>query len=271
MTIDPASRHGPGSGGRFDGSVAAVTGGASGIGKAIAVGLAAEGARVAIFDVDGARAVETAEQVAGSPNVSVGLAVDVRVRPAVAAAVEEVISRYGQLDLLVNCAGVVGRGPIAELPEATWRRVLGVNLDGVFFTCQAAFPHLAGSPRGAVVNIASTAGVVSHPGGGAYGPSKAAVVALTKQLAAEWGPARIRVNAVSPGTTDTPLTRDAFVGAVRQAREERIPLGRLAAPDDIAAVVLFLLSADARYVTGQDVRVDGGFTQTLFTGPDAWR
>ena len=233
--------------------VAVVTGGASGIGRAIAAALIAEGARVYLLDV-----AEPAELPAGMAGM---VHADVREPAAVAAALARVAQAEGGLDVLVNSAGVLGSGGFAEADLAQWRRIEGVNLTGVVVCCQAAIPHLGARRRGRIVNIAS---VAAFRGGGAvgnvlYGASKAGVVALTLGLARELGPAGITVNAIAPGITPTAMTA-AHLGVRRAAAiARRVPLGRLARAEDTAAVAAFLASDRAGFISGTVIPVDGGW------------
>ncbi len=239
---------------------ALVTGAGSGIGRAIARRLAGDGYRVAVNDVDPTAAARAAAEIGGVPIVA-----DVGDRAAVGRMVAEAVGALGTLDLLVNNAGVCRLGAIAEFPEADWRATFRVNVDGVFFCCQAVLPHMARQGRGNIVNIASWSGKSGAAYFGPYCASKFAVVGLTQSLAREAAGQGIRVNAVCPGIVAGTGMRagvDAQARAVgRPTGAERvglIPLGRLAEPEDIAAVVAFLASDEARYMTGQAINVTGG-------------
>lgn len=242
------------------GRTALVTGAGTGIGRAIAGRLAASGYRVVVNDLDGAAAERAAAEVGG-----VTVAADVGDRAAVGRMVAGAVAALGRLDVLVNNAGICRLGPIADFPEADWRATFRVNVDGVFFCCQAVLPHMARQGAGHIVNIASWSGKAGAAHFGAYCASKFAVIGLTQALAREVAGQGIRVNAVCPGIvggTDMRADIDAQSRAAgRPTAEERlplIPLGRLAEPADVAAVVAFLVSEEARYMTGQAINVTGG-------------
>lgn len=170
---------------------------------------------------------------------------------------------FGRLDLLVNSAGVIGPGRLEDCPLDLWRTLFQVNVDGALLLGRSCLPHLRKSRAAAIVNVASLAGGRAYPNGGAYGPSKAALISLTRQMAVEWAGDRIRVNVVSPGTIDTPLMRANMTDGFIRDRTERTPLGRLGACEEIAAVILFLASPAASFITGQDITCDGGLSQAL--------
>ena len=243
---------------RFEGLVALVTGATSGTGAAVCERLAAEGAAVCCADVAGAEATAARLERAWS------LAMDVTDAAQVAAGVGAVIERAGRLDVLVNCAGLDGQvAPVAELEPGNLDAVVAVNLRGPFLTMRAALPAMAAAGRGAVVNVASVFATAGTPGFGHYGAAKAGLLALTRSAAVEYGPAGVRVNALSPSVIDTPTfrrTSQHLPSEAIQAALERHPLRRIAAPAEVAAVVAFLASEDASYVSGVDLPVDGGYT-----------
>ncbi|HEU0113736.1 MAG TPA: SDR family NAD(P)-dependent oxidoreductase [Thermomicrobiales bacterium] len=255
---------------RFDGRVAIVTGGAMGIGRAIVERLAAEGAAVVVADrnVEGGEAVARALGDAGWRVRFVPC--DVARSDDVRALLATTLAEAGRLDVLVNDAGIPGpHGPIDELADEDWNRVLAVNLGGVFHCVKHAVPALAASGRGAIVNIASTFGMVGAHGSPAYAATKGGVIALTRQLAVDLGPRGIRANAVCPGYVDNDMdqrrTRMAPAAAAanfaeRDRAAQLQPLGRQADVSEIAAAVAFLASDDASFMTGAILPVDGGCT-----------
>lgn len=237
--------------------VALVTGAARGIGRAIAERFLSLGWAVALLDIDGETLAATEAALAPHGTV-LALHGDVAEAAHGARAVAETVARLGRLDALVNNAGVAVFKPILETTEAEWARVLAVNLTGPFLMTQAAAPHLA-QTRGAVVNITSISGLRASTLRVAYGVSKAGLAQLTRQQAAELGELGIRVNAVAPGPVDTAMARQVHSPAIRAAYHDAIPLNRYGEEEEIAAMVCFLCSDTASYVTGQVIAVDGGF------------
>lgn len=229
------------------GAVALVTGGAGGIGAAIAATLARRGAIVALAD----------RAPIGQPADSTHQ-VDVTDRGSCATVVDQVLQARGRLDILVNAAGITRRGPLATFDQADWRELLEVNLSGTLWMCQAGYAALR-SARGAVVNVASVLGLRVMSGSVPYSVSKAAVLHLTRGLAREWGPDGIRVNAVAPTVVPTGMTADLLADpAWLDGKVAGIPLGRVAQPEDVAAAVAYLAGPEAGFVTGQTLAVDGG-------------
>ncbi len=252
-------------GGRFAAKVAFITGAGSGIGRAVALRLAAEGAAVVVSDVDAGSANKTAEAVLADGGRSLSLALDTTDEAAVEAAIERSVRELGGIDVLVNCAGVPGPlgGPV-DIETAAFEQTLKVNVHGLFLTCKHALPHLVAS-RGNIVNIASVAGL---SGGGppligplvAYTTSKHAVIGLTRSIAYQYGADGVRANAVCPGSIVTGMTSPlmqsrGYVDAVSEAT----PLGRWGSADEVAACVAFLASSDAAFVSADVMTVDGGF------------
>ncbi len=238
------------------GKLCVVTGGASGIGEAVARLLAARGGRVAIADIDLPRAEAAAGAIGGSAyRLDVGVSAEIE---QVAARIE---AEIGAVDILVTSAGVIQR-PVSpnELSEADWDRIFRVDLRGTWACCTAFGRAMVRRRRGSIVTIASIAGMRSMPLH-AYSPAKAAVISLTQNLAAEWGPAGVRVNAVSPGFTRTPALQAAIDKGERDvsALEENAALGRLVEPDEIARAVAFLASDEASAITGINLPVDVGW------------
>jgi NAD(P)-dependent dehydrogenase (short-subunit alcohol dehydrogenase family) len=257
-----ASASGVPAGGAFAGRVVVVTGAARGIGDAIVRAFAEQGGQAVAFDL-----LEPPEPRPGTRYVSV----DVSDARAVKDAVEGVAATEGRIDVLVNNAGIQRVGPTDEMPVETWQAVIDTNLTGAFLCAAAVIPIMRGQGSGSIVQIASAAAFVGMPGRGPYSAAKAGMLGLTRELAVELAPAGIRVNAVAPGFTRTGLVDQAIAdGSLNeQWMLERVPLGRLAQPDEIARVVRFLASDDASYITGQCLIVDGGWTvQGIGAAPD---
>jgi NAD(P)-dependent dehydrogenase (short-subunit alcohol dehydrogenase family) len=245
----------------LDGRVAVVTGGARGIGRAIATRFLEHGATVVIADRDIATAEATAVELGSVGPVS-AIALDVTDWAAVDRVMGEVVAAHGRLDICVNNAGVQAIAPSLEMTQEAWDHVLSVNLTGVFACAQAAGRRMVERGQGSIINMASSAGVLAIPGRAPYCATKAAVISLTKVLAVEWAADGVRVNALGPGWVQTDLVR-AAIDAGRLSEVDiarRTPLGRLAEPGEIADAALFLASDRSTYFTGQTLFPDGGFT-----------
>jgi meso-butanediol dehydrogenase/(S,S)-butanediol dehydrogenase/diacetyl reductase len=245
--------------GRFTGQVAVVTGAASGIGRATAIRLAAEGAAVACVDVNISGAQQTARDIVDDAGTALGYACDVSDPDSVEAVAQAVLAHFGDPKVVCNIAGVVSSAPIEELTVEEWRRVLDINLTGTFLVCRAFLPALVRT-RGCIVNTGSRLGVNGRPHRAAYGVSKAGVHLLTKSLALEFADRGVRVNAVLPGATRTGIAHAAWERSPSASRAvPQSPLG-MAEPEEIAAAVAFLASDEMRFMTGSIVPVDGGAT-----------
>jgi NAD(P)-dependent dehydrogenase (short-subunit alcohol dehydrogenase family) len=246
--------------------VCVVTGAASGMGREIALRFAAAGAKVVALDRDANGCADTADEVTRQGGTALALPCDVTDPDRVAVVATEVLATLGRCDVLINNAGILQSGDLETLTLRAWNAVMQVNLSGYLLCAQEFGADMLKRGRGALVHVASIA--ASHPQAfsGAYSASKAGVVMLSRQIAFEWGPHGVRSNAISPGLVRTPMS-EAFYQApgVVERREAVIPLRRIGKPDDIADVALFLASERARYVTGQEIIVDGGFAQTLMS------
>ncbi len=252
--------------GRLAGKVALVTGAASGLGAETARRLAREGAAVMLSDLSiGDGEVVTAEIIASGGRAAF-IAHDVTSEDDWTAAVAGTTIVFGRLDILVNNAGIVGNQlELMTHSLADWRRILAVNLDGVFLGMRAVGPVMAGQGGGSIINLSSIMGKVAMPNVTAYAASKGGVLMLTKAAAVEWAPLGIRVNSVHPGFIDTPMVANALHAAengneMRSAIMAAHPLGRLGVPREIADAVVFLASDEASFMTGAELVVDGGYT-----------
>jgi NAD(P)-dependent dehydrogenase (short-subunit alcohol dehydrogenase family) len=249
------------------GSVAVVTGGASGIGRAIALELARRGARIAILDHAPAEVVVSAVREFGADCVSVPT--DITDYAAVVAASESIRAQLDEPDLLVNNAGGVAQAPLLEMSPDIWHQVVQLNLTAAFYTTRVFAPAMIRKGRGSIVNIASTSARFAWPRTAHYAAAKAGLIALTRATAFELGSYGVRANSVSPATVETPAWGGALGDPVfREHEEATTALKRLAQPEDVAKVVAFLLSSDAGYVTGEDVLCDGGYSTTGQTHGD---
>lgn len=249
--------------GRLDGKVAVVTGGAHGIGRASAKALATERARVAIGDVDEADGNACAEEIADASGDATFLRTDVTSMDEVRALVGAAVERWGRLDVMVNNVGVAIAGAAGEMSEEDWRRVIDVNLTGVWRGMRVAIPIMLDGGGGSIVNMSSVQGHVGFVGWSGYAASKGGIDALTRQAAVEYAARGIRVNAIVPGTIFTEMNERILrevndPDALQTEWKTMHPIGRIGTPQEVAAVVVFLASDDSSFVTGESLRVDGG-------------
>ncbi len=243
--------------------VAVVTGGSSGIGRAIVDELLAAGTRVIAGYYDdgkGHHSTTRTFQEALDRESVVLLEGDVSAPNTTESWAQEAVARWGHLDIWVNNAAIQSLAHSEDMSSQDWHRLLEVNLDGYFWGCQAAAHVFLPQRRGSIINITSGNDILAVKHMAAYTAAKGDIVALTKTLAVEWGPQGIRVNSVAPGPTDTPINQALYTPEIRARYAERIPLGRIAHPADIASAVMFLASDGSRYITGHELVVDGGFT-----------
>lgn len=246
----------------LDGRVAVVTGAASGIGRAIAGGLAHAGAAVACLDLPGDALDRTASDITTAGGRALAVPADVTDADALARAVTTIEDELGPLRLAVNSAGIANAAAAEDMPLSQWQRVIDVNLTGVFLSCQAEGRAMLGHGGGAIVNIASMSGTIVNRGllQVHYNASKAGVAHLTKSLAMEWSSRGIRVNSISPGYVATPMNTRPEVAQQVATFEADTPLGRMATVDELVGPAVFLLSDAASFCTGLDLLADGGFT-----------
>ncbi|GER23731.1 short-chain dehydrogenase [Zafaria cholistanensis] len=253
------ARSGRGAGGRFKGKVAVVTGGGGGIGTAVAARLASEGAHVVVCDANAATATEVAEGLVGAGWSAQALNFNLASAAAVDAAVRDIVRDHGKVDVLVNNAGINRRGALLDLSAEDWDLSFAVNVDALFHLCRAVLPHMIEAGGGAIVNTASQWGLHPAPGHIAYNVSKAAVVAFTQNLARDYAPHGIRVNAVAPGEVRTPMLEGNLQRTGRTVADLNalVPFGRIGEPDEIAALIAFLASNEAPYLCGSVVEITG--------------
>ncbi|WP_413989433.1 SDR family oxidoreductase [Labrys okinawensis] len=247
---------------RLDGQTAFVTGAGSGIGQRIAIGLAEAGADIAGFDLPGSKGIgATVAAIEKLGRKAIALAGNVTQADDLARAVSEAEKALGPLQVAVNAAGIANAAPAEEMPLDQWQHMLDINLTGIFLSCQAQARVMLPRKRGAIVNIASMSGSIVNRGIQQihYNTSKAGVVHLTKSLAMEWVDRGIRVNAISPGYTSTPMNLRPEVAEQVKRFEAETPMGRMALVDEMVGPAVFLASAAASFVTGVDLLVDGGF------------
>lgn len=250
---------------KLEGKVALITGGGSGIGRATALLFAEEGAQVAVVGRTLAKCEEVASEIEATGGNALSIVADVSHAQDIEMMIQRTIDTFGALDILFNNAGIGHDSEVVDLTEDLWDRVIDVNLKGVFLGCKSAIPLMKERGGGTIVNTASTAGVVGFPRLTAYSAAKGGVISMTRSLAIECAPYNIRVNAICPGSTYTPLTEQKYHNQAdpdlaRQRHREAQPIGRLSMPADIARGVLFLASDDSPTTTGTCLVIDGGYT-----------
>ena len=246
---------------RLNGKTAIVTGGGSGIGRATAELFAREGARVVVADYRHDTGEATVRAIKAAGGDALFVAVDVSDPPQVERMVQAALDAYGGIDILFNNAGMLAFGTVADTDPEVWNRVISVNLTGVYLCSRAVLPHMIARGGGSIVNTSSSTGAHdAKDNTAAYVASKGGVTLLTRAMAIDHAKNNVRVNAIAPGPTDTPMLRDNLPGAMREAFARTFPMGRLGKPEELAQAVLFLASDEASFVTGAILAVDGGQT-----------
>lgn len=247
----------------LESGVVIVTGGGSGIGQIVAESFGERGADVVVADIDASAAEQTAKKISAAGGSAIAISCDVADENSVESFRNELMARHGRADVLVNVAGIFDRYiPAPEMPLDLWQQTIAVNLTGTFLMARAVIPAMASQGAGAIINTSSICGLVGGAGGVAYTASKHGVIGLTRQLADEWGPSGVRVNAICPGVIGAGMTLphiDAPEGVVHQAKTA-IPARRLGTGADVANLAIFLASDAASYIHGAAVPVDGGWT-----------
>jgi 3-oxoacyl-[acyl-carrier protein] reductase len=242
------------------GRVALITGAASGQGRAASLLFAEHGARIAVVDINDEGAAETVRLVEQAGSEALAIHADVSRREECDAMVDQTVAHFGGLDILYNNAAIQMSGTLLQTTDEMWDATIATNLDAVFWACRAALPHMARGGRGSIISTASVLGLIGSEGFAAYGPAKAGLVALMRQIATEYGP-EVRANVIAPGSIDTPRFRkvaetmpEDFVPGL----ERTIPLGRLGTAEDVAGIALFLASDLSSYTSGAVIPADGG-------------
>lgn len=248
---------------KFSDQVAIITGCGGTIGQTIALELAKKGAHLAVVTMQSLQE-GLVQEIKAHGGKAIALHCDLTSKDAVDLLVKQVVETFGKVDLLVNNAGRSARAPLLELAEEDWERVIAVNLKGVYLCSVAAAKEMLKTGKGNIINIAGASAHNCLAGGGAFGPSKAGVVNLTRQMAVEWARYNIRVNGISPGPVSGPETEKRMKEGNIKEKIAKIPLARIAEPEEIADVALFLAAEESSYITGQTIIVDGGSTFTWY-------
>jgi 3-oxoacyl-[acyl-carrier protein] reductase len=239
-------------------SVAVITGAGQGIGRALAIAFSKRETYVVIADVHGPNASRVKEEIQPLGNAALALEVDVLSEQSVKVMIERTLKEFGTIDVLINNAGIYPSTSVEELTNQSWDRVIGTNLTGPFLCSRAVVPIMREKKKGRIINFSSSTAFRGAKNGAHYAASKAGIIGFTKALALELAPSGITVNAICPGLTDTAQPRGHMTDEELYAKKERVPLGRIAQPEDIVGPVLFLASDKATHITGQTIFVNGG-------------
>ena len=250
---------------KLDQRVVLITGGGAGIGRDSALAFAREGAAVAVVDVRGDRAAQTAQLVRDAGGHAQAFVCDVRSADAVQSAVEQAIAEFGRIDILFNDAGTTRAGSVLSVSLADWEMVLDVNLRGTFLVSRAVLPQMLARGAGVIINMGSVDGLAGDPNMAAYNAAKAGVINLSRSMAIDFGPQGIRTNCICPGPIGTPAILRMFTDERRAAMDAATPLGRIGRPQDIASIAVFLASDDAAFINGTTIVADGGLTASTGT------
>lgn len=244
---------------RFEGKVALITGGGSGIGRAVALRFAAEGAMVAVADINSVGGQEICRQIESLGSRALFARADVTTSTDAERMVMETVKAFGRLDILFTAAGIGGGGTVVDISEEEWDRMVNLDLKGVYLSSKFAIPAMRKTGSGAIIHVASIGGLRGDWGGASFSAAKGGVINLTRHMAVAHAPENIRVNCVCPGVIETPLTENWLNNPeVRKSVTARHPIGRLGQPEEVAAAVAFLASDDASFITGAILAVDGG-------------
>ena len=250
---------------KLDQRVVLITGGGAGIGRDSALAFAREGAAVAVVDVRGDRAAQTAQLVRAAGGHAQAFVCDVRSADEVQSAVEQAIAAFGRIDILFNDAGTTRAGSVLSVSLADWEMVLDVNLRGTFLVSRAVLPQMLARGAGVIINMGSVDGLAGDPNMAAYNAAKAGVINLSRSMAIDFGPQGIRTNCICPGPIGTPAILRMFTDERRAAMDAATPLGRIGRPQDIASIAVFLASDDAAFINGTTIVADGGLTASTGT------
>jgi NAD(P)-dependent dehydrogenase (short-subunit alcohol dehydrogenase family) len=246
---------------KLENKIALVTGAATGIGRATAIALAKEGAKVMVTDINETEGLETVNRIKKEGGQAKFFQLDVSKKEQVDAAVMEIFTTEGALDLAVNNAGIGGvPSALHEIKLEDWKRMMDINLTGVFLCLQAELKCMLQKGSGRIVNVASLAGLNGMPGGSSYSAAKHGVIGLTKSVAAEYGSLNIRTNAVCPGFIQTPILDNVPQSILDHSTKFRVPMKRIGQPEEVAKAIVWLLSEDSTYVNGHHLLIDGGFS-----------